>query len=42
MRLDQTLEPFGQNMGVNLCRRDIGMAEQLLQAPQIRPVGQQM
>ena len=42
MRLNQLLQPFRQDMGVNLGRRDIGMSEQFLQAAQIGPVRQQM
>jgi hypothetical protein len=30
MRFDQFLQPFGQNMGINLRGRDIGMAQELL------------
>jgi len=42
MRLNQLLQPFRQDMGVNLGRRDIGMSEQFLQAAQIGAMRQQM
>ena len=42
MRLEQTLQLLSQNMGVNLRGRDIRMAQQFLQAAQIRPMRQQM
>ena len=35
VRLHQVLQPLGQHMGVDLRRRDVGVAEQQLQAAQI-------
>ncbi len=42
MLLDQPLQPLCQYMRIYLRRRDIGMSQQQLQAPQIRPMRQQM
>ncbi len=35
MFLDQPLQPFLENVGVDLRRRDVGVAQQLLHRPQI-------
>ena len=40
--LDELLQPFSQEMRVNLGRRDIGMTEQHLQAAQIRAPREKM
>src|SRR6266446_5556757 len=42
MRLDQRLEPLAEDMGIDLRRRDIGMAEHLLDAAQIGAVVEEM
>ena len=41
-RIDQLDQPGAVDMGVDLRRRDIGMAEQRLQHAQVRPARQQM
>ena len=38
----QRLEPFFQHMGINLCRADIGMAQQRLDGAQIGAAFQQV
>ena len=35
VRLDQPLQPLGQHVGVDLRGRDVGVAEQQLQAAQV-------
>ena len=42
MLLDQTPEPLLDDMGVDLRRRDVGMAEQLLHGAQIGAALEQM
>src|SRR5260221_52010 len=42
MRLDQRLEPLAEHMGIDLRRRDIGVAEHLLDAAQIGAVVEEM
>jgi hypothetical protein len=39
---DQSLQPLLQNVGINLRRSDVGMAEQLLHHPKIRAILQEM
>lgn len=42
MLLDEPAKPLLDDMGVNLCRRDIGMAEKLLHRAQISAPLEQM
>jgi len=42
VRFDQCLQPLAEDMGIDLRRRDIGMAEHLLNAAQIGAVVEEM
>jgi hypothetical protein len=41
-RFDGTSQPAAGNMGVDLCRRNVGVAQQCLHAPQVRAAFDEM